>query len=734
MKATYHTKKNSLILITLVGIFLFNFFVFSEDVGASTVLQTLRPSSNNLGLVGFWSFNGPDVVNGRVMDRSGNTNHGTPNSIATTTFYTTGKVGQGVQFDGVNDTVSVPDNTVFDNTSQLTISLWVKPTLLDGQPRGIVSKRAGPATSYSYSMFFFTNNNLYIDIDDSTERFSSNTAFKVGQWYHIVLVYDGTLSAGQRAKLYVNGVLDVTSTEASSSIPDEASDLVLGFLTAGSAYFQGNIDDTRIYNRAFSASEVNRLYNSGGGKLNNSQNDRFTDGLIGMWSFDGPDIVNGRVIDRSPTLAHGTPIDIATSTFYKMGKIGQGVTLDGVDDCVRMGDVSTYDFGASDSFTVSGWYRRMNNSNTGMFVTKKGQSGSTDAGFYYAILTTTGGAIEARISDGTNQVVHSPTNITGLNDGRWHHIALVVDRNAQTINSFIDGRAETASSISTVGSLSSTNHFVIGARSSTGTCSTPTPISVDDVRVYNRALSATEITGLYNLGGGKQNASQNKKYTNSLVGLWSFDGQDVVNGKIIDASGNANNGTPLSIATTTFYTFGKIGQAVNFDGVDDTISVPHSTTLTTSLHSGFTISAWVKPDSYGDTSLGRIIDKSESTVALNGFAMYLRNNVAPFGSFVMNINDSTPLDSPANTVPLGQWTHLVTTIASDGSALMYANGILVKTGALNSPSAITTTQPLYIGSYSNASSREFDGLIDDIRVYSRPLQASEVRQLYDLGR
>ena len=93
MKINKYTKKIFLTLSIFCGVFLFIFFIFPEDLKASTVLQTLRPSSNNLGLVGFWSFNGPDIVNGRVMDRSGNTNHGTPNSIASTTFDTTGNVG-----------------------------------------------------------------------------------------------------------------------------------------------------------------------------------------------------------------------------------------------------------------------------------------------------------------------------------------------------------------------------------------------------------------------------------------------------------------------------------------------------------------------------------------------------------------------------------------------------------------------------------------------------------------
>lgn len=176
-----------------------------------------------------------------------------------------------------------------------------------------------------------------------------------------------------------------------------------------------------------------------------------------------------------------------------------------------------------------------------------------------------------------------------------------------------------------------------------------------------------------------------------------------------------------------------MGQAVNFDGTNDTIKVDHSTTHTTALHNGFTVSAWVKPDTNGANSLGRIVDKSESTISLNGFSMYLRNNTAPLRSFSFNVNDATAIDSLANTVPLNVWTHVVATATSGGNVVLYANGGSVQTGTLNPTSQITTTNPLYVGSYEN-SGRQFDGIIDDVRIYDKPLSATEVRQLYELGR
>jgi hypothetical protein len=79
-----------------------------------------------------------------------------------------------------------------------------------------------------------------------------------------MVVYDGNLSSGQRSKLYINGSLDKTASETSSSIPNYAGNLGFGILQGNtSGYLDGRLDDIRVYNRALSSSEVKQLYNMG---------------------------------------------------------------------------------------------------------------------------------------------------------------------------------------------------------------------------------------------------------------------------------------------------------------------------------------------------------------------------------------------------------------------------------------------------------------------------------------
>ena len=73
-------------------------------------------------------------------------------------------------------------------------------------------------------------------------------------------------------------------------------------------------------------------------------------GLVGWWTFDGPDMTGGTVWDRSGQGNHGSAIGMATSTMYAAGKIGQALKFDGVDDFVRVGNQSSLNFDETKSF------------------------------------------------------------------------------------------------------------------------------------------------------------------------------------------------------------------------------------------------------------------------------------------------------------------------------------------------------------------------------------------------
>jgi beta-glucanase (GH16 family)/regulation of enolase protein 1 (concanavalin A-like superfamily) len=189
-----------------------------------------------------------------ATDNSGSGNHGTVNG--TLGWQPTGGLLRGAaDFDGATSFINVPDSTTLDVGSAFTLTYWFKANTINGA--GHVGKRNNFNDNNAFTTFLQTDARLNVDIDSNNDRFVSNTAFSTGIWYHVAVVFDGTLAAASRAKLYVNGILDHTANETSSTIPNYNSSLKVGITHAGStAFLDGLVDDVRLYRRALPGSEV----------------------------------------------------------------------------------------------------------------------------------------------------------------------------------------------------------------------------------------------------------------------------------------------------------------------------------------------------------------------------------------------------------------------------------------------------------------------------------------------
>ena len=196
-----------------------------------------------------------DETSGTVAtDSSGSGNNGTATG-ALTWQPSGGQLRGAADFDGATSYINVPDSTMLDVTSAFTLTYWFKVNTINGA--GLVAKRNNFNDNNAFTTFLQTDARLNVDIDSNNDRFTSNTAFSTGIWYHIAVVFDGTLAAVSRAKLYVNGVLDITADETSATIPSYNSQLKVGLIHTGATTFlDGLADDVRLYRRALPASEV----------------------------------------------------------------------------------------------------------------------------------------------------------------------------------------------------------------------------------------------------------------------------------------------------------------------------------------------------------------------------------------------------------------------------------------------------------------------------------------------
>ncbi len=196
-----------------------------------------------------------DESSGTVAaDSSGSGNNGTATG-ALAWQPSGGQLRGAADFDGATSYVNVLDSASLDVTSAFTLTYWFKVNTINGA--GLVSKRNSFTDNNAFTTFLQTDARLNVDLDTNNDRFASNTAFSTGIWYHVAVVFDGTLAAASRAKLYVNGVLDITANETSATVPNYNSPLKVGLINTGATTFlDGLVDDVRLYRRALPASEV----------------------------------------------------------------------------------------------------------------------------------------------------------------------------------------------------------------------------------------------------------------------------------------------------------------------------------------------------------------------------------------------------------------------------------------------------------------------------------------------
>jgi hypothetical protein len=215
------------------------------------------------GLVGYWTF---DEGNGTTTkDLSGYGNDGT---LVNGPTWTTGKVGGALSFDGSDDYVNIVDfpNT-FNFNGPFSISVWIKQNSSSGF-RDIISNYRQYLNPTNHGMFLEIGTAdklrfVYRNNGTNVFDFQQTTSISIGTWQHVVAVYNPSLPSAN-AKVYLNGLQMSVTANANSTFSITGRPLVIGSIDAGAEgfgrYWNGLIDDVRIYNRALSDAEIKALY------------------------------------------------------------------------------------------------------------------------------------------------------------------------------------------------------------------------------------------------------------------------------------------------------------------------------------------------------------------------------------------------------------------------------------------------------------------------------------------
>ena len=201
-------------------------------------------TSTRQGLVAAYSFD--EGTGSTVTDKSGNNNAGT---IANATW-TTGRFGKALSFNGSNSMVSVADKTSLHLSTGMTLEAWVYPTAAMNAWRAIIVKEQPDDISYYLYASSDKNQPAAGNFIGAERTLYSGTQLPINAWTHLAATYDGSTQ-----RLYVNGAQVATRTQT-GAIQTSTNPLRIGGDSLWDEYFQGRIDEVRIYNRALSVSEI----------------------------------------------------------------------------------------------------------------------------------------------------------------------------------------------------------------------------------------------------------------------------------------------------------------------------------------------------------------------------------------------------------------------------------------------------------------------------------------------
>ncbi|MDI3496549.1 MAG: hypothetical protein PWQ35_570, partial [Patescibacteria group bacterium] len=249
-----------------------------------------------------------------------------------------------------------------------------------------------------------------------------------------------------------------------------------------------------------------------------------------------------------------------------------------------------------------------------------------------------------------------------ITENNWHHIVVTAVKGGET-KIYVDGKLKNVFINDGVGTW--TNRFFIGELRNNRNLNFDGLI--DDVGLYNYALTEEEVKNLYD--NGRSVASLPTTSSDGLVGHWSMDEQDYnsTNNRVGDKTSFENHGTN-SGATFTTDRFGKEGGAMSFDG-SNYINAGNSNILNTNSR---TISAWIKTDNTGtENNSGTIISKIANISPHNGFTLNVNRVIAGkvyyYAGSWYETNSSDYND--------GNWHHIV--VIHEGASLkFYKDGVL----------------------------------------------------------
>ena len=405
---------------------------------------------------------------------------------------------------------------------------------------------------------------------------------------------------------------------------------------------------------------------------------------------------DGNANDFSSNAYHGV-VHGARLTTDRNGIANKAYYFDGVNDYIMINQFGNIT--PSREITVSMWIQsEVSKGQFQMMLCPDNNRFAVSVNYFHANRnhnfwdfgwTGAGGNAPGRIY--TNNVPH---------DKKWHHYAFTSSISGSSMKIYRDGKLLKSEN----DPLPLKNFTGKDLRIGSGHNCCFFKGKIDDIQIYNKALSSSEISNLA---------------SNDLVLHLPFDGN------ANDFSSNANHGIVHGARLTTDRN-GIANKAYYFDGVNDYIMINQFGNITPSRE--ITVSMWIQSEvSKGQFQMMLCPDNNRFAVSVNYFHANRNHNFWDFGW--TGAGGNAPGRIYTNNVPHDKkWHHYAFTSSISGSSMkIYRDGKLLKSENDPLPLKNFTGKDLKIGSGHNCCF--FKGKIDDIKIFSKALSASEISSL-----
>ena len=775
------------------------------------------------------TFDGETLCNGgtTVCDYIGAQN-GTPTTSGTIEYFSTsGYNGTGVYNFNGDDFINVnPDIALTDSFS---ISAWVRRGSISGTADMIFS--TGETNADNRRLVVGFNYQDYLWFDFGNNFLISTTTVVDNDWHYLVFTYNWNT---RERNIYLDGInmaSDISSADPDLDLPTETR---IGNTTfAGDYSYDGKIDEVVVWDTELSIEHISAMYNNG----NYRQDVIFPEQTAygDVWSVcatPNNNLMHGDEVCSNNLTIQGIDIALTSSSgnnystdnltasvsglmsgdkaFYNWELDGSSIMalnmpMDGGALC--QGNTRICDYAGGNNGTITNVIYNSTagydgkgamefDGSNGQYISFPQQSGLTDLSIALWIKRDSLGSSQHLItgpSAGTNQdtfiivsdkltfyhcgsIIQSSSTI----DTEWHHVAVTRDYSANVVNFYIDGEFDSSGSCTTP-----TKTYDLHTIGSEGNSYTQTfNGTIDEVMIFNRALTAEQISALYNNQTNKI-VSQETIYEDN----WSVcatPNDNVRNGAkvcsnslIVESVGvvlNSSSGTNLTIENLTVAVPGLFGEdkvfydwkidgnsimALNmpFDGGTLAESNTKVKDYSSNGNNGTVINATYNSTGGYDGKGAYEFDGSNNRyISISGgvqnmedvtFSSWIRlNTVSNYphiiagtdtedlfiffsssGILMINECSNSNLVSTTNFTELRDW-HFVS-FSRDYSTKelkIYVDGVLETTG-------LCTSNPLFdlniLGGEGDFFTQAMNGSIDEVQIYNRVLSPEQVSALYN---